>query len=167
MRCRKVQQDLDAFRDGLLQPGERAVMEAHLQECPECQAALARLRRLSFLLEGIPAPRVPDGFSERLMARAYQRQAERRRWRVRSWRPMVFWRGMPAATRVAAAAMLVLAIGLGALMARDLSSGPRPAGIVTAEMNDVYALDYLSEAPGGSLADAYLTLASAANGGGR
>ena len=167
MRCRKVQRNLNAFLDGLLQPSERAAMEVHLQGCPECQAALARLRRLSSLLEGIPSPPVPDGFSERLMARAYQRQAERRRSRILSWRPVLFWRGMPATMRVAAAATLVLAIGLGALMARDLSSGPKPAGITAVEMNDVYALDYLSEAPGGSLADAYLTLASAANGGGQ
>jgi anti-sigma factor RsiW len=167
MRCRTVQERLNAFLDSLLQPSERAEMDAHLEGCHKCQAALARLRRLSALLESIPAPPVPDGFSFRLMQRAHQRQAEPRPSRILTWRPVLFWREMPAATRVAAAAMLVLAIGLGALMGRDLSSGPKPAGIAAAEMNDVYALDYLSEAPDGSLADAYLTLASAANGGGR
>ena len=167
MRCRTVQKRLNAFLDGLVQPSELAAMEVHLQGCPECQAALARLRRLSSLLESIPAAPVPDGFSARLMERAHQRQAEPRKSRILTWRPVLFWREMPAATRVAAAAMLVLAIGMGALMARDLSRGPKPARIAAVEMNDVYALDYLSEAPGGSLADAYLTLASAANGGGQ
>ena len=168
MRCRTVQERLNAFLDGLLQPSERAAMEVHLQGCPECQASLARLQRLSSLLESMPVPPVPDGFSARLMERAHERQAEPRKSRILSWRPVLFWRGMPATMRVAAAAMLVLAIGLGALMGRDLSSGaPKPPSLAAADPNAVYGFDYLSEAPGGSLADAYLTLASAANGGGR
>lgn len=172
MRCRTVQERLNASLDGLLQPSERAAMEVHLQGCPECQAALARLRRLSSLLEGIPSPPVPDGFSERLMARAYQRQAERCRSRILSWRPVLFWRGMPASMRVAAAAVLVIGFAIGALMgrgtSRTIAAAPQETGQVSmADTLGSYNLDYLSEAPRGSLADAYLTLASAANGGGR
>jgi len=167
MRCRTVQERLNAFLDGLLQPSERVAMEVHLQGCPECQASLARLRRLSSLLESMSVPPVPDGFAARLMQRAHERQAEPRKSRSLAWRPVLFWREMPTAMRVAAAAMLALAIGLGALMARDLSSGPKPAGIAAADPNAVYRVDYLSDAPGGSLADAYLTLASAANDGRR
>ena len=169
MRCRKVQQDLSAFLDGLVPADERVAMEAHLRGCPECQGALTRLRRLSSLLESIPAPPVPVGFSERLMARAYQRQPQRHGLRILSSRPMVFWRNMPASRRVAAAAMVVIGLAVGTLMGRDtwrsFSATRSATGRVSmADPADSYSFDYLSEAPRGSLADVYLTLASPADG---
>ena len=172
MRCQKVQQDLSAFLDGVVPPDERVAMEAHLRGCPECQGALTRLRRLSSLLENIPAPPVPVGFSERLMARAYQRQPQRHGLRILPSGPVVFWRNMPASRRVAAVAMVVVGLAVGTLMGRDtwrsIAATRSEAGRVgMADPADSYNFDYLSEAPRGSLADAYLALALPTEGGER
>jgi hypothetical protein len=82
---------------------------------------------------------------------------------------MAFWRDMPASRRVAAVAMVVIGFAVGALMGRETWRGfsaPRPdAGWVSAiDPVDAYNFDSLSEAPRGSLADVYLTLALPAEG---
>jgi len=70
--------------------------------------------------------------------------------------------------RLAAAAMLMLGLGLGALMGIDLTRGAktRPS-LASADPDVVYGFNYFSDAPSGSLANAYVTLASANNGGGQ
>ena len=45
--------------------------------------------------------------------------------------------------------------------------GDGRAALAAADPDVVYGFDYLSDAPGGSLADAYITLASTNNGGGQ
>ncbi len=66
------------------------------------------------------------------------------------------------AMRYAAAAAVVLGIGLGGVMSWDVSShSAQPvAPDATADPHLVYRLDALSETPSGSLAHAYLALAS-------
>jgi anti-sigma factor RsiW len=169
MRCREVQQELSAILDGLVPPDERVAIEAHLRRCTKCQAALTRLRRLSSLLASVPVPPVPGGFTERLMARAYQHQSQRHGSRILSLGPMAFWHGMAASRRVAAAAMIVVGLAVGALMGRDMgrsvADAHSEAGRVSmADPGDLYGLDYLSEAPRGSLAGVYIALASPADG---
>ena len=163
MCCRTVERKLNAFLDAELPAAERARVEAHLRECASCRQALDQLRRVAAALAQAPAPPpVPDGFAERLMARAARRAEQA------SHRPVVvrLWPSFSLAMRVAAAAMLALGIGLGALMGWDMSRTPsKPSQLAAAaDPNAVYRLDYLSEAPDGSLAGVYLTLASAANG---
>ncbi len=162
MWCVKVERKLNAFLDAELTAAERARVEVHLRECASCREALDRLRGVAAALAQAPAPPpVPDGFAERLMVRA-ARRAEHT-----SHRPVVvrLWPSFSPAMRVAAAAMLALGIGLGALMEWDLSRTPsKPSRLAAAaDPNAVYGLDYLSEAPDGSLAGVFLALASAAN----
>jgi len=169
MRCRKVQEDISAFLDGLVPPDRHAALEAHLRGCPECQAELTRLQRLSSLLEGTPAPPLPAGFSQRLMARAHQRQPQRHRFPILFSGLMDLWRPMPAARRVAAVAMVVIGLAVGAFMGRDTSrtmaaARPETSQVSMVDSVDSYNLDYLTEAPRGSLADVYLTLASPTDG---
>ena len=166
MWCVKVERKLNAFLDAELTAAERARVEEHLCECASCREALDRLRGVAAALAQAPTPpAVPDGFAERLMARAARRAEQS------SHRPVVV-RLRPSFSpvmRVAAAAMLTLGIGLGALMGWDLSRTPsKPSRLAAAaDINAVYGLDYLSEAPDGSLASVYLTLASAPNGRGK
>ncbi|MBT3287871.1 MAG: hypothetical protein HN380_11045 [Victivallales bacterium] len=161
MVCREVRLKLDRHLDGELSAEERSRIEQHLGECKDCREALEGLRAVATALAKTPAPPdVPSGFAERVMARA-QRRTHTRPVIVR------LWHSFSSARRSAAAAVLMLGIGLGALMARSPSTdAPEPSGLAAADPNEVYGLDYLSEAPGGSLADAYLTLASTDNGGG-
>jgi len=166
MRCRTARRRLNAYLDGELLAAERSRMEEHLDHCEGCRAALERLRGVADALAAASAPPpVPEGFHWRLMARAAQNSEQSRR------RPVVvrLWSSFSPAMRLAAAAMLVLGIGLGGLIGWDLSraTAKPPQGVAASDPNAVYGFDYLSEAPGGSLADAYLTLASAANGGGK
>jgi len=72
-------------------------------------------------------------------------------------------------TQFAAAGVLVIGLAIGVLMGRDTwqSPGVRSVGMsqmVQVEPTTIYNLDYLTEAPKESLADAYLTLVSATNG---
>jgi hypothetical protein len=65
--------------------------------------------------------------------------------------------------RLAAAAVLAISLSLGALMGRDVARGVAVGLSESAQADPavVYNLDFLADAPSGSLADAYLTLASA------
>jgi hypothetical protein len=81
-------------------------------------------------------------------------------WRIISRQPI---------TDIAAAAVLVLGLAIGILMGLDTwqnqaIQSPGKSQIAQAEPTSLYNLDYLNNAPKGSLADAYLTLVSATNG---
>jgi len=161
MVCRNVKSRLNRYIDGELSPEENSRVEQHVGECESCREALAGLRAVAAALAETPAPPdVPNGFAERLLARVHRRTKPR---------PVVLqlWQSFSPAMRVAAAAVLMLGVGLGALMARSLSiDEPTPASLAATDLNEVYGVYHLSEAPGGSLADAYLTLASTGNSGG-
>jgi len=162
MHCRTVQRKLNAYLDRELATPERARVDAHLGVCAKCSEALDRLVRVGAALEQLPAPPpVPDSLAERVRARARQRLARLRPQRVVVRPRPLFWPVMG----VAAAAILVLGLGLGALMGWDtLRPCPAPAALVgQAGPDEVYSLDYLTEAPRGSVAEAYLSLVSAAN----
>ena len=72
-------------------------------------------------------------------------------------------------TKFAAAAVLVMGLAIGALMGQDTWRSPDIPSVGDSQMAQVeptaiYNLDYLTSAPRGSPADAYLTLVAAANG---
>lgn len=51
--------NLSAYLDGELQPGERAQLEAHLAGCPDCRARLGQLRAVSGLVKAQALEPVP------------------------------------------------------------------------------------------------------------
>ena len=72
-------------------------------------------------------------------------------------------------TNIAAAAVLVFGLAIGILMGWDTwqnqgIQSPGKSQMAQTEPTSLYNLDYLNDAPKGSLADAYLTLVSATNG---
>ena len=162
MHCRNVKSRLNRYLDGELSDQERRAIERHVGACAVCHEALERLRAAgAAVLQLAEPPDVPAGFSHRVIARAA--------WR-REHPPLVvpFWRSFSPAMRVAAAAMVILGLGIGVLMGLDLVRGPgTQSDVAAADPDVVYDFDYFSETPGGSLADAYITLASANNGGGQ
>lgn len=56
-------EQLSAFLDKHLSTEEQSTVEAHLQNCQQCQDALAGLRQTVFLLHALPQPDVPRSFA--------------------------------------------------------------------------------------------------------
>lgn len=164
MRCRTAKSRLNRLLDRELSDRERDAVQRHVRACHPCREMLDRLRAADMALSKLPvAPDVPSGFVERVVVRAARRREQR---------PLVvpLWRFFSPAMRAAAAAVLMLGLGLGlgTMMGLDLTgNSPKTPVWAAADPNAVYGLDYLSDAPEGSLADAYMTLASTDNGGGR
>ena len=162
MDCRIAKSRLNRYLDGELSDRNRRALERHVAACAACSEALERLRAAgAAVLQLAEPPDVPAGFAQRVIARAARRREQR---------PLVvpFWKLFSPAMRAAAAAMVMLGLGIGVLMGLDLVRGPAtPSDVAAADPDAVYGFDYLSDAPGGSLADAYITLASTNNGGGQ
>ncbi len=158
MRCGTVQPQLDRFARQEISPQVRTAIETHLRECPECRADLARLERLAALLAETNAPPgVPEGFGDRLMAAARQRRASR---------PAP--RSLSATLAEYAARAAVLAAGLlvGVAMGQQTWQSVHAAGMRQTCPGDSlanYAMDSMSDAPGGSLAESYLALTTTSN----
>ncbi|MCK5806393.1 MAG: zf-HC2 domain-containing protein [Lentisphaeria bacterium] len=76
MNCRWIQQHVHSILDGELSPRERAALEAHMADCPECQQLMRRAeeeeRELRLAFE---RPTAPDGFAEAVMARLQPSEA--------------------------------------------------------------------------------------------
>ena len=76
MTCREAVRRLDAYVDGELDVADTLALDDHLQQCPRCRAALARVEALRLALhEQIGPDRAP----ERLRAGLYARYAARAR----------------------------------------------------------------------------------------
>ena len=82
MNCLQVRENLVAYLDGEVTEGERAQIEAHLEMCPDCTAALERLRALQAgLLDVVPAGldqvRLSPAAGERIRDRLRQERTKR------------------------------------------------------------------------------------------
>lgn len=166
MHCDSVRKKLDRFVRQEVAPRLRASIEGHLSECPDCRAYLARQERLAALLEDTPKPPIlPEGFGNRLMAAARQRQASRPLpglWRRISRQ----WASVPFSEHAARAAVLAAGLLVGVLMGQQTWQSVHAAGgrqTSQADLLAVYAVDSLSDAPGGSLAESYLVLTTTSN----
>ena len=60
---------LEAYAEGTLESGDRAVFESHLLGCERCQAEVEEWRSLFAALETLPRFAPPTGFADRVMAR--------------------------------------------------------------------------------------------------
>jgi anti-sigma factor RsiW len=87
-----------------LSPDAAAVLERHMSICPECRKFAADQRAVWSALDAWEAQPVPVDFDRRL----YQRIESQVSWRDRFLRPLLAYRGLPAA----AAACLLLAVGV-------------------------------------------------------
>lgn len=165
MHCENVQQQLNRFAAGDLPVADRQTVQAHLAECAACRAKLAELDALAGVVASTPTPPIPSGFASRVIAAARQRQQAQP---ITAWNLLRWWRLTSAPMHAAAAAVLIVGLSVGVVL--GWTSAPSAAQAETAaqvDPVDVYQIDYLGEAPSGSLADSYLTLVSATDEGGR
>jgi hypothetical protein len=86
MDCNGLNQRLDDYLDGLLNPEERAAVDSHVQMCPACRALLAREIGLQRTLRALPAPEPLENFFDGAIRRAIaqDQRHQRRRWRLPS-----------------------------------------------------------------------------------
>ena len=116
--CREIRQALGVYVLGAIDPAERAQVDAHLAECPDCREELASLAGLPALLRKVPmaeAERLaatdpeadPEVPSEAMLHSLMSHTARVRR--------IHRWRGLAAAAAVA-----VLAAGGGVAVANAL-----------------------------------------------
>jgi anti-sigma factor RsiW len=122
--CREIRQSLGVYVVGSIDPAERAEVDAHLAECPECREELADLASLPALLRRVPvaearrlaAGDVPQALTpppDELLRSLLRRVAGVRR--ARRWRAVA-----------AAVAVVVAAVGGGVAGGAALGSHPAP-----------------------------------------
>ncbi len=73
MKCRTVNKQISLYLDGRLADRERALLEAHLQECSGCRAEVESLRQALAALKTLTRPIPRPGGWERLEARLRQK----------------------------------------------------------------------------------------------
>lgn len=166
MRCREVQQKLDLLDTQELTSSEREGIEAHLESCAGCRAALLRLRRLEDLLAASPTPPVPEGFAAQVVARAKEQQAAVARRAPRPRFAQLGWNRIrfSAATAAALAAGLMLGLFMGRQTWWSGAQQPAAAASQPADLLAASGFEYLVEPGGDSLAQAYLRLTSGPDG---
>ncbi len=153
MLCEEVRARLNAYMDTELPETATQEIEEHLRACAGCNAALEQLRKADSLLDVDVPPPVPHGFADRVMAAANTKE------QGPASSPVPLW---PSLLRIAAA--VLIGLGIGGWMASDLWRDSE-ASTATAriDVSEAYSLDALADAPNGSLADSYLSLASASD----
>jgi len=165
MRCTKVRLTIDAYVSGGLGPRDRAAVEGHLKSCDGCRQAAAVARRLVTLGQALPTPPVPEGFAKRVMSLARQGIA-RPTPAAPSWSLAAWWRMASAPVRAAAAAVLVIGLGAGTVLSWDTWQAQAAPPAQAASQTDPlasYNVDYLTDAPDGSLAQTYLAMVSSSS----
>lgn len=76
MNHSKVRARLSSFMERELSDGENRKVAAHLDECSSCSEELAELQDAVRLLRGLPDPELPLAFTESVMARIRNGEAE-------------------------------------------------------------------------------------------
>jgi hypothetical protein len=114
--------DVGVYVLGALDPAEREALEAHLPGCPTCQAELTAVAGLPGLLSRADAPVVHPEPPAEVLTGTLRRIRRRRR-----------------VARLAAAAAVVLALGVGAVVALWSGAGPAagPDTVVAAQAREV------------------------------
>jgi anti-sigma-K factor RskA len=116
---------------GALAPDERERFEAHLADCAACRADVRALREVAVLLaDAAPAATPPPGLRDRVLREARQARRIRRA-------------GGPLAPWLAAAACLVIALGLGYGYLRERGASRRASAALAAAGDSIAARDSL------------------------
>jgi hypothetical protein len=121
--CREIRQALGVYVLGAIDPAERAQVDEHLAHCPDCREELASLAGLPAMLRKVPTleaerlatpdaePDATEVPSEEMLQSLVARTANVRR--MNRWRRVM-----------AAAAVVVLALGAGAVVGHTLQPSP-------------------------------------------
>jgi anti-sigma factor RsiW len=157
--CSRVRRQLGAYLDEELSPKSRMIVERHLVRCRACRAAWENLQKLERVLQIAEIPPVPPRLAGQIMAKARDRQNTEKERNVTRPRQRFVTSG-PWAFRVAAAAVVVFGLSVGSYVGWSVSQTVAARAAAPTDPLAEYNLDYLDNAPEGSLAASYLALAS-------
>jgi len=126
--CRRTSSDLSAWLDGELNDADGCRCVEHVAQCASCRAEHDRLAMARSLLRAMPAPPVPVGLAATIKAAASEEMS----------REGVVWLWPRWAAPLAAAAALVLGLGIAHMMGTDTATSglevatSPPAAVITA-----------------------------------
>ncbi len=118
MTCPK-HDDLSAYLDGMLPPGESARLASHVPHCPACRQYVDQLQALQQSLRQLPSPALGFDLAARLEGRLHAPPSRRQPSRP-------FWAGW-APAGMGAMASLVVGVWLGGLLVGGAVSAPPAA----------------------------------------
>ena len=167
MLCKYVKQKLDRYVQGDLPDSDRKKIAQHINGCKNCADSLFRVRKFEGLFKNTPLPPIPEGFTERLIQLARQRQNLQQKSRPKVIQ-LLEWFDQTGFKKSVAAAGVVVGLSLGLLMGLQTSmqSHKRKAANQisnNSELIDTFRLDYLTEAPENSLSRVYVQMINSAN----
>jgi anti-sigma factor RsiW len=84
MKCDRIENLLVGYREGSLGARDRALVEAHLAECPDCRRLLDLLKETERAFEGFPVLEVGPALRRKLYALP-DRESEKAEARTGSW----------------------------------------------------------------------------------
>ena len=117
--CAEIESRLSELADDTLPREETLAVRAHLKGCPSCRQALADLQRLRDELGRLPILSPPDSLEGAIRQRARAEGLLKSTPSARSWKEM-----LPA---LAAAALIVLMVGIWPFLLRTTSTAPASA----------------------------------------
>ncbi len=121
MNCRRLENVMMEYLDGVLDAGERAHVESHLASCTDCQARVEGFRRVSQALESWETPETSPWFNARLRRRIAAYEASRWDWRAQ-------FRFLLKPSYAAAMATMIVA---GSIALWNVGPGPAPSPVIT------------------------------------
>ena len=77
----EIRRKLSDFLDDAVTPAEKAVIEAHLAQCPQCRKAHEDLKKTIAHMKGLPEVEPPPWLTERIMAKVREEAGRPSLWR--------------------------------------------------------------------------------------
>ncbi|MBU1355359.1 MAG: zf-HC2 domain-containing protein [Candidatus Edwardsbacteria bacterium] len=104
---------LQAYIDGQLDQRDRAMVDAHLSHCPECQGLVTQLKNLDQAVADAECQSAPEGYFDTLASRVAGGIAQRKIARKKTPLWGIFnWGGMPIAAAASVIILLVISVNL-------------------------------------------------------
>jgi anti-sigma factor RsiW len=148
MSCPKTKL-ISPYLDAELQGSDKVALEAHMQGCALCGAALKDMRSLRAEFANAEHHQAPYGFATRVMARTTELEKKKTPWLV------------PLFVRFAEAAVLIVVISVGIVAGKVMTNSSSVAQ--TTNIASSLSLDLFDATPPGSLGGAYLAMTEVRN----
>lgn len=147
MNCSEFQKQISLLIDGELKGPVRAVLQLHLERCPDCRKIHERMVALTDDVKAIREPLEAFSLAQRVKERM---ASERARREEKEFFPA--WGRVPLM-----AMMLLLAIGLGNLAGRSVTE------MLSTNRSEATLVDYVMPYQNGSLAEVVMDIGTEEN----